>query len=207
MNSVTNFTFARIATHLWHGDTWGEPWVEKKKFGTSSDLHRTCVRHWCWVSSCGDIWTSKNETLISFPTLWHSRKLPEVSERSRFVKNTQESRNRSDKSSSETKHEIAVQTAKWRNFFGPKKKPKLRRRNFLFAYFSLAAFSFIFLPCRKIGSLLTCRKHWCAHLPCKLYRPPWVNRWCHHLVSSKTPLRKKKGYTSKMHPVEKAGGP
>ena len=30
----------------------------------------------------------------------------------RFVKNTQESRNRSDKSSSETKHEIAVQTAK-----------------------------------------------------------------------------------------------
>ena len=78
----------RIAfAHLWHGETWVEPWVGRKKFGTSSDLRQTCERHWCWVSSYSDTW--------------------------KVIK----SRNRRDKSSFETKHEIAVQTAKWRNFF------------------------------------------------------------------------------------------
>ena len=128
----------RIAfAHLWHGETWVEPWVGRKKFGTSSDLRQTCERHWCWVSSCWDTWKCHKK--------YQSR----------------------NKSSFETKHEIAVQTAKWRNFF-------------LFAPKPLQFF------CRKIGTL-TCRKHWCVHLLCKLYRLQWVNRWCHHLVSSKTP--------------------
>ena len=50
-----------------------------------------------------------SERVISFLILW---RISEDFLKFRFVKNTQESRNRSDKSSSETKHEIAVQTAK-----------------------------------------------------------------------------------------------
>ena len=84
----------RIAfAHLWHGETWVEPWVGRKKFGTSSDLRQTCERHWCWVSSCSDTWKCHKK--------YQSR----------------------NKSSFETKHEIAVQTAKWRYFFTFPPKP------------------------------------------------------------------------------------